>query len=134
MSLSRASRLAALTMVAFLAFLFAVFGAFLVPTTPITWVSLGVVIAVVGNVGLGALGRRLTGSTSGAVVPAVVWLVVALGLASGQREGDVVLTNEAASLAFLLLGAMAWAVAIGRRPAPRPAVPADDLADDDLAG
>ena len=113
-----------MTMLAFLAFLLAVFGAFLVPTTPVTGCSVGVVIAVVGNVALGTAGRRLTGSTAGAVVPAVVWLVVALGLASGRREGDVVLTTGGPSIAFLILGAMAWAVAIGRR---RPAAADGDV-------
>jgi len=111
-------RLAVLTMLMFCSFLLAIFGAFLVPTAPLPGVSAGVVIAVVGNFTLGSAGRRAIGSAVGAVLPALVWLVVALSLASGRREGDVVLTNSFASLAYLLLGAISAAVAIGRRPPP----------------
>ena len=125
MRLSSVSRLAAVAMLSFLAGLLAIVGAFLVPHTLLPGLSAGVVIAVVGNFVVGTEGRRTTGSAVGAVIPGVTWLVVALALAGGRREGDVVLTSSTASIGFLLLGAMSWAIAIGRRrPSERP--PPDD--------
>ena len=108
-----------LALLAYVSFLLAVFGAFLVPRTPVPGVSVGVLLAVLGNYLLGLAGRRAAGGTLGAVLPAIVWLVASVTLAGGRREGDVVLTSSGGSMAFLLLGAMAYAVAIGRRPAPR---------------
>ncbi|HVF18817.1 MAG TPA: DUF6113 family protein [Mycobacteriales bacterium] len=125
MSRSAVTRLVVLALLAYVSFLLAVFGAFLVPSTPVPGVSAGVLLAVVGNYVLGVAGRRAVDATVGAVLPALVWLVSALTLASGRREGDVVLTSSGGSMAFLLLGAMAYAVAIGRKP-PRRA----DLASD----
>jgi hypothetical protein len=77
-----------------------------------------VVAAVTGNLLLVALAYRVSGSRAVAVLPAVVWVVVALA-ASGQRpEGDLLITGGGASgyvnLAFLLCGVVAAALAVGR--------------------
>ena len=53
-------------------------------------VPLVVLAAVVGNVGLSWWGFRLAGSTRGAVLPLVSWLLVVLGLTLYNRpEGDL---------------------------------------------
>ena len=77
-----------------------------------------VVAAVVGNLLLVTLAARLTGSRLAALLPAVVWLVVA-GAASMRRpEGDLLLPGGGVlgflSLAFLLAGVVAAALAVGR--------------------
>ena len=70
-------------------------------------------LAVVGNVGLGVAGARTAGARAGAVVPGVVWLVVALVLGSGTSEGDRVVPDTVRGLAFLLLGTVAAAGVVG---------------------
>jgi len=141
MPLDRVAAFTALAMVSVLAALLAVVGAFLVPVTPVPGVSVGVVVAVVGNYLVTTQGRHATGGTLGAALPAVVWLVVALTLAGARSEGDVVLTSDGSSLAFLLLGAIASAVGITRRPTARTAAGADGpqigdagISDDEPAG
>ena len=54
-------------------------------------VPLSVLAAVAGNLLLVRLAYRLSGSRAVAVLPAVVWLVVALGATVRRPEGDLVL-------------------------------------------
>ena len=81
-------------------------------------VPISVVAAVVGNLMLVAVALRVTGSRLIAVVPALVWVVVAVGAMVRRPEGDLILTGGGAlgvvNLAFLLLGVTAAAFAVGR--------------------
>ena len=82
-------------------------------------VPVSVLAAVVGNVLLVGAAHRLSGSRLVAVLPAVVWLVVALAGARQRTEGDLLITGGDAvtsvvNLGFLLLGVLAGAFAVGR--------------------
>ncbi len=81
-------------------------------------VPVSVVAAVVGNLLLVGLAARLTGSRVAAVLPAVVWLVIAVGASLPRPEGDLLLTGGGVlgflSLAFLLAGVVAAAFAVGK--------------------
>ena len=82
-------------------------------------VPVSVVAAVVGNVLLVDAARRLSGSRLVAVLPAVVWLGVALAAASRRPEGDLLIAGgdavtQLVDLGFLLLGVVAAALAVGR--------------------
>jgi hypothetical protein len=91
-------------------------------------IPLSVLAAVAGNLLLVPLAHRLSGSRVVAVLPGVVWLVVALGATVRRPEGDLVLAGGgvtgAVGLAFLVCGVIAAAFAVGRvlaapvRPAP----------------
>ena len=91
-------------------------------------VPLSVVVAVVGNLMLTTAAHRLSGSRVVALLPALVWLVVAVAAMMRTSEGDLVLTGGGAlgtiNLAFLLLGVTAAAFGVGRALAGprRPAV------------
>ena len=90
-------------------------------------VPVSVVAAVVGNLLLVGLAARLTGSRLGAVLPAVVWLVVAVGASLRRPEGDLLLVGGGVlgvfSMAFLLGGVVAAAFAVGKvLAAPRDGV------------
>ena len=95
-------------------------------------VPLSVLAAVVGNLMLIGAAHRLSGSRVVAVLPGLVWLVVAIAAMIRRPEGDLVLTGGGATgtinLLFLLLGVTAAAFGIGRalagpRRRPLPAVP-----------
>jgi hypothetical protein len=92
-------------------------------------VPLSVLVAVVGNYLFVVGALRLTGSRVVAVLPALVWLVVAVGATVRRPEGDLVAVGSgglgAVTLAFLGLGVVAAAFAVGRvLAAPRrPVVP-----------
>jgi hypothetical protein len=93
-------------------------------------VPVSVLAAVVGNLMLVGGAHRLSGSRVVAVLPAVVWLTVAVAASIRRPEGDLILTGGGAAgvvnLAFLLLGALAAAVAVGRVLArPRRVRPTD---------
>jgi hypothetical protein len=82
-------------------------------------VPVSVLAAVVGNVLLVEGARRLSGSRLVAVLPAVVWLVIAVAATMRRPEGDLLLTGGDAvtstiNLGFLLLGVVAAAFAVGR--------------------
>ena len=81
-------------------------------------VPLSIVVAVVGNLLLPGLLFRLSGSRLVAVLPAVIWLVVAVAAMSRRPEGDVVFVGTGPlatlNLVFLLTGVLAAAVAVGR--------------------
>ncbi len=84
-------------------------GAFLSPAGPRVGgllVSLGLVLAVVGNVTAGVLGLSVTGSRLGGAAPVLGWLVVVLPLGSATSAGDLVLPGTPRSIAFLLLGVL----------------------------
>jgi hypothetical protein len=67
---------------------------FLVPTYVAGQIGIGVVIALLGNVGLGVLGAWGVRRAAGAVAVALGWLVV-FGLVSAiSRGGDVVLAGK----------------------------------------
>ncbi|SFL26498.1 DUF6113 family protein [Geodermatophilus ruber] len=88
-------------------------------------VPVSVVAAVAGNLLLVRLAHRVTGSRIAAVLPAVVWLVVAVAASIRRPEGDLLVTGTGVAgyvnLAFLLLGVLAAAFAVGRvLAAPRP--------------
>lgn len=122
-------RHAAVAMLTFVAALLAVFGAFLVPVTPLPGLSAGVVLAVIGNYVVVTRARGVTRTAAGAALPALAWLAIVMTLASGRREGDVILTGSGASLAFIALGALSAALALGRRlpaePVAEPPAPSD---------
>jgi hypothetical protein len=81
-------------------------------------VPVSVVAAVAGNLLLVDLAARLTGSRLAAVLPAVVWLVIAVGAGLRRPEGDLLLTGGGVlgilSLAFLVAGVVAAAFAVGK--------------------
>ncbi|SFU00419.1 hypothetical protein SAMN05660657_04651 [Geodermatophilus amargosae] len=81
-------------------------------------VPLSVLVAVVGNYLLVVGALRLTGSRVVAVLPAVVWLVVAVSATTRRPEGDLVAVGSgglgAVTLAFLGLGVVAAAFAVGQ--------------------
>ena len=114
----------AVGLVLLLTVLLALWGAFLVPfRVGATVVPVSLVIAAVGNVLLGRAAARLVGST-GALLTGLLWIGIALVLASRRAEGDVVVPGGPVGLAFLLAGAVGSAVAYGAavlRPAPHTA-------------
>ena len=108
-------------------------------------VPLSVLVAVVGNLILPAGALRVSGSRLVAVLPAITWLVVAVGGMVRRPEGDLVMIGGGASgvvnLAFLMLGVLAAAFSVGRllggprRPAVSPGgVPAPDPAGSGTGG
>ena len=97
-------------------------------------VPLSIVVAVVGNLLLTAAAHRLSGSRVVAVLPAVVWLGVAVAAMMRRPEGDLVLAGTGAlgtiSLLFLLFGVTAAAFGVGRALAgPRRVPPLSPAAD-----
>ena len=90
-----------------------------------------VVVAVVANLLLPRLALRLSGSRLFAALTGVVWLVVVVAAMIRRPEGDLIITGGGATgvvnLAFLLLGVLAAAFAVGRALGGprRPAVSAD---------
>jgi hypothetical protein len=81
-------------------------------------VPVSILVAVVGNLLLPGAALRRSRSRVVAVVPGAVWLVVVIGAMMRRPEGDLVIIGTGAdgtvNLAFLLLGVLAAAVAIGR--------------------
>jgi len=81
-------------------------------------VPVSILVAVVANLLLPAAALRRSGSRLVAVIPAVTWLVVAIAAMIRRPEGDLVITGGGVTgtvnLAFLLLGVLAAAFAVGR--------------------
>jgi hypothetical protein len=82
-------------------------------------VPVSVLAAVAGNVLLVDAARRFSGSRLVSLLPAVVWLVIAVAATMRRPEGDLLLPGGDAvtstlSLGFLLLGVVAAAFAVGR--------------------
>jgi hypothetical protein len=98
-------------------------------------VPVSVVAAVVANLLLPRLALRVSGSRLFAALTGIVWLVVVVAAMIRRPEGDLIITGGGATgivnLAFLLLGVLAAAFAVGRAlgrpqqpavsPEPRPA-------------
>jgi hypothetical protein len=89
-------------------------------------VPISLVAAVVGNVLLVDAARRLSGSRLVAVLPAVVWLAIAVTATMRRPEGDLLLPGgdgltSTVNLGFLLLGVVAAAFAVGRALGTPPA-------------
>ena len=96
-----------------------------------TLVPVSIAAAVVGNLLLVDLALRATGSRLAAVLPALAWAGVVITAMGRRPEGDLVLAGGGAlgsvNLAFLVLGLLAAAFAVGRAlgsPPPRPGVSA----------
>jgi hypothetical protein len=92
---------------------------------------LSVVAAVLGNLVLVDGAFRLSRSRVVAVLPALVWLAVAVAASIRRPEGDLVLIGGGAAgivnMAFLLLGVLAAAFAVARvLSAPRRVSRQDD--------
>jgi hypothetical protein len=115
--------------------LLGIWGAFLVPLRLFGRIEgLAVVVAVVGNLGAGLLGGIGTGTRLGAALPGAAWLIVAVLSGITRSEGDLVVPGGIPSdpgvgtvgMAFLLLGAVAAAIAVGIGPVgPRRRGPAE---------
>ena len=111
-----AATVASYVLVLVLSLLLAVWGAFLVPlrygtvVLPVSWA-----IALTGNLCLGWAGARLLGR-SGAIGPGLIWLATALTLGSRRSEGDLIVPGTWTGLVFLMVGAVASAVAFGAAP------------------
>jgi hypothetical protein len=88
-------------------------------------VPLSVPAAVVANYLLVTGAHRLTGSRTVAVLPAITWLAVAVTATVRRPEGDLVAVGTGGlgtvTLAFLGLGVLGAAVAVGRVVAVPPA-------------
>jgi hypothetical protein len=81
-------------------------------------VPVSVLAAVVGNLLVVGTAYRWSGSRVVAVLPALAWLAVALAASRRRPEGDLVIVGTGAlgyvGLAFLLVGVVAAAFAVGR--------------------
>lgn len=102
-------------------------------------VPLSVVVAVVANLLMPRLALRLSGSRLVAGLTGVAWLVVVVPSMIRRPEGDLIITGGGATgvvnLAFLLLGVLAAAFAVGRAlGGPRPVLSPDDVPAPDRAG
>ena len=115
-------RPASYVVVLLLTLLLAVWGAFLVPLHIGTVaVPIGLLLAL-AVIPLGLAGGRLVNQRRGVAGPVLVWLATAALLSSQRREGDLVITNSALGVGFLLLGSLAAAFTVGVwRPSPSPA-------------
>jgi hypothetical protein len=59
-------------------------------------------------------------SKLGAVVPALLWMIILFVLASRRPEGDLVVTGTAAGYTYMFGGAVAALVAVAWTPSARP--------------
>jgi hypothetical protein len=102
-------------------------------------VPVSVVVAVVANLLMPRLALYLSGSRVVAGLTGVAWLVVVVPGMIRRPEGDLIITGGGATgvvnLAFLLLGVLSAAFAVGRvLGGPRPVVSPDDAPARDRAG
>jgi hypothetical protein len=102
-------------------------------------IPVSVAAAVVANLLLPPLTLRVSGSRLFAAGTGIAWLVVAVASMIRRPEGDLLITGGGATgvvnLAFLLLGVLAAAFAVGRvLGGPRPAVSPDDAPERHPAG
>ena len=117
--MSRARHLGGGVLAVVLAFWLALVEVFWLPLRiGVVLVPVSVVAAVVGNLLLPRLALRLSGSRLAAVLTGVAWLVVAVAGMIRRPEGDLLIVGGGATgvvnLAFLLLGVLAAAFAVGR--------------------
>ena len=97
-------------------------------------VPVSVVAGVVANLLLPGWGLRLSGSRVVAALTGIAWLVVVVAAMIRRPEGDLIITGGGATgvvnLAFLLLGVLAAAFAVGRALGGPRVSPADAPARD----
>ena len=77
------SLLGAVLLLFVLGLVLGIFGAFLIPAGPrigSVLLSIGVVVALIGNIVSGVLGTEMTGNRLGAIVPGIGWVVAVLPL------------------------------------------------------
>ncbi|MEI4270624.1 hypothetical protein TEK04_02710 [Klenkia sp. LSe6-5] len=82
-------------------------------------VPVSVLAAAAGNVLLVAWALRLSGSRVVAVLPVLVWVVVAVGASVRRPEGDLLITGATTAsqwvgLGFLLVGVLFGSFSVGR--------------------
>ncbi|HEU0102637.1 MAG TPA: DUF6113 family protein [Mycobacteriales bacterium] len=110
---TRRSAPAVFALVLLLTVLLALWGAFLVPLrlrgVP---VPVGIALAL-ATVPLCRAGGRALGRRAGAAVPMIVWTAIAVALSTRRSEGDLVITGSLRGLAFLAVGLLGAAVAVG---------------------
>jgi hypothetical protein len=115
---------AAYALVIVLAVEVAVWGAALVAARPFGQpLPVAALVAGVGNVSLGIAGARVLRRRLGAVIPGIIWLVIALGLGMQTTEGDLIVPGTFRGLCFLLVGTVAAAGVVGltgNRTTPEP--------------
>lgn len=79
--------------------------------------SVGIAMALVANPILSLAGIRIVGTRLGAFTPMVGWLLVVLPLSGTTSDGDLVMPSGLRSVAFLVLGVLAFtAVGVLARP------------------
>ncbi len=79
--------------------------------------SVGIALALVLNPVLSLAGLRMAGTRLAAFTPLVGWLLVVLPLSGSTGDGDLVLPSGLRSVAYLLLGVIAFtAVGVLGRP------------------
>jgi len=76
------------------------------------WAPGGLLLALLAAGGLFLAGSRLTGTRLGALWPALGWFVVVLVGSSQRPEGDLLLTSNAESYAYLLVGALVAVICV----------------------
>lgn len=110
----RLARAASYALVLVLSVELAVWGSFLVASRPFGYAfPVAALIALVGNVAVGVAGARVLGRPLGAVIPALLWLGIALSFGSGTTEGDRVVVTTFRGVAFLIVGTLAATIPIG---------------------
>lgn len=85
------------------------YGVFSVPAGPRVGgvlLSVGLAVAVVGNVAVGLLVRWLTGTRLGATIVLGGWIPAVLWLAASRPEGDLLLRASSTGYLFLILGSL----------------------------
>ena len=96
-----------------------IFGALLIPAGPrigSVLLSVGVAVALIGNLTSGVLGMEMTGNRLGAIVPGIGWLVAVLPLGAKRPEGDLIVTGDTKGYAFLLAGLLSSVLVIALAP------------------
>jgi hypothetical protein len=96
-----------------------IFGALLIPAGPrigSVLLSVGVAVALIGNLVSGLLGIEMTGNRLGAIVPGIGWVVAVLPLGAKRPEGDLIVTGDTKGYAFLLVGILTAAGVVALAP------------------
>lgn len=113
MSSEPLERVASYALVVLLTALLAVWGAFLVPLRVHGVRAPVALLLALSTVPLCRAGGAVLQRRAGAAVPLVLWAVIAVLLASSRREGDLVVPGDLTGLAFLVLGLLGGAWAVG---------------------
>ncbi|WP_347280137.1 DUF6113 family protein [Frankia sp. CcI49] len=91
-------------------FVLGLYGVVLVASGPRpggTLISVGLLLALIGNTGVPLLVRWLTGTRLGAMIPLIGWTPIVLALAASRTEGDLLLKATATGYLFLAIGVLA---------------------------